>query len=199
MMWMAATTLPLACEHAYYPDFLPHGESRVLVAWLREAKLATREIRMADGTRFQQSLGVYLFADEDLLDFGSLPEAFGPRAAWPARLRPVKQAVESLTGHPFHVGRLVHYRDGSDEMAYHSDLPAYGDTTWIASLSLGAERSFSIRRKDNEREIHSLVLAEGSLFVMGEGFQELYEHAVPADSACAGDRFNLTFRRFGWE
>ena len=81
-------------------------------------------------------------------------------------------------------------------MDYHRDVSAFGDTSHIASISLGAERMFSLRELETG-EVCDVHLAHGSLIYMGPGCQERYEHAVPADPGCGEARVNLTFRLFG--
>ena len=57
-------------------------------------------------------------------------------------------------------------------MGFHRDLPAYGDTSAIASLSLGAEREFIFRKTTNPDERFAIPLISGSLLFMGKGCQE---------------------------
>jgi len=93
----------------------------------------------------------------------------------------------------------VYYKDGSEGVSFHCDLPAYGTTSQIASLSLGAERDFDIRGVSGDSDPLTINLASGSLFFMGGGFQDLYEHALPLDEGCSQPRVSLTFRRYGWD
>ncbi|MCH2490888.1 MAG: alpha-ketoglutarate-dependent dioxygenase AlkB [Flavobacteriales bacterium] len=67
----------------------------------------------------------------------------------------------------------------------------------IASVSLGQERLFNLREKATQKE-HELLLHQGSLLNMGEGCQELYEHALPLNPEYKQPQINLTFRKFGF-
>jgi len=98
----------------------------------------------------------------------------------------------------FQVARCAYYANGSEGMDFHSDQPAYGDTSAIASLSLGVEREF-VFRDIRSGELYCLRLQPGSLLFMGQGCQEKYEHALAKDETCATPRLNLTFRKFGWD
>jgi alkylated DNA repair dioxygenase AlkB len=66
-----------------------------------------------------------------------------------------------------------------------------GDT--IASLSLGATRTFRIRHIQT-RETRSFALADGTLLIMGGSMQRFWKHAVPKTTRPVGERVNLTFR-----
>jgi len=84
------------------------------------------------------------------------------------------------------------YRDGNDSVGLHADAePEMGPV--IASVSLGAERLFRLKRKDG-----SVALAErlshGSLLIMAGRTQENFKHEVPKEPAIDRPRVNLTFR-----
>lgn len=78
-------------------------------------------------------------------------------------------------------------------MGWHRDNEPEMDTRLIASVSLGASRSFKIRDRQS-KESWTLDLDHGSLLVM-ENMQENYEHSLPRRKKVEGMRINLTFRR----
>jgi alkylated DNA repair dioxygenase AlkB len=85
------------------------------------------------------------------------------------------------------------YRDGNDSVGLHADAePEMGPV--IASVSLGAERLFRLKRKDG-----SVALAErlphGSLLIMAGKTQKNFKHEVPKEPGINQPRINLTFRR----
>jgi alkylated DNA repair dioxygenase AlkB/23S rRNA G2445 N2-methylase RlmL len=95
----------------------------------------------------------------------------------------------------FNVCLLNYYEDGTQRIGWHSDREEIGRTTPIASISLGATRSFLIRGKENG--VHDracLSLQNGSLVVMENVCQEKYVHSVPKESTVTEGRINLTFR-----
>jgi len=96
---------------------------------------------------------------------------------------------------------LNYYRDGDDSVAWHSDdEPELGENPVIASLSLGAVRTFRLRHK-RRRDLPTidLELQPGSLLLTRGGTQHCWEHCVPkrALSKVPGGRINLTFRWVG--
>jgi alkylated DNA repair dioxygenase AlkB len=93
------------------------------------------------------------------------------------------------------------YRDGRDSMGWHSDdEPELGDQPLIASLSLGAERRFRLRRRLPRTarllpaDTVSLLLPAGSVLRMAGATQRLYRHDLPKTRVAVGPRINLTFR-----
>jgi alkylated DNA repair dioxygenase AlkB len=85
------------------------------------------------------------------------------------------------------------YRDGRDSMSFHSDNEAQlGPEPVIASLSLGATRTFQMRKRSPRQRLAGR-LGHGSLLVMYGSSQAEWEHAIPKEP-CSGPRINLTFR-----
>jgi alkylated DNA repair dioxygenase AlkB len=85
------------------------------------------------------------------------------------------------------------YRDGNDSVGLHADAePEMGPV--IASVSLGAERLFRLKRHDG-----SVAFAErlphGSLLIMAGKTQLNFKHEVPKELGITQPRINLTFRR----
>lgn len=88
---------------------------------------------------------------------------------------------------------LVLYRDGKDSVGFHSDDELrYLEKTIIAGLVLGASRpvAFKCRR---DREVHSVDLGSGDLYVMGGRAQADWLHAVPKVED-AGPRIGAIWR-----
>jgi|SRR5438552_1983683 len=85
------------------------------------------------------------------------------------------------------------YRDGNDSVGLHADAePEMGPV--IASVSLGAERLFRLKRK-NGSVAFSKRLPHGSLLIMAGRVQKHFEHEVPKEPGVTQPRINLTFRR----
>lgn len=110
----------------------------------------------------------------------------------------LRRKIESLTGRIFGACVCIYYRDGTKGVDFHRDLPAFGDTSVIPSVSLGAERTFVLRNVSDHSDRFVLKPAHGSLIVMGEGCQQRYEHAVLHDETVTRARINLTFRMLGY-
>ncbi len=98
-------------------------------------------------------------------------------------------------GEPFTTVGLCCYRDGSDSVAWHGDTIGRSSSadTMVAILSLGATRTFALRRRGGGPSLR-LPLAHGDLLVMGGSCQRTWEHAVPKTSAPAGPRVSIQFR-----
>jgi alkylated DNA repair dioxygenase AlkB len=98
-------------------------------------------------------------------------------------------------GEPFTTVGLCCYRDGSDSVAWHGDT--IGRSSWqdtmVAIVSLGATRTFALRRRGGGPSLR-LPMAHGDLLVMGGSCQRTWEHAVPKTSAPAGPRVSMQFR-----
>lgn len=115
---------------------------------------------------------------------------------WPPALAAINERLAAELGVNLNSCLANLYRDGSDSMGYHSDdEPELGERPTIASVSLGARRTFTLRhRLTHER--WSWSLGEGDLLVMRDESQRDYAHAVPKATRPVGPRLNLTFRVF---
>ena len=114
---------------------------------------------------------------------------------WTPLLIEIKQLVSSYTGSNYNACLLNLYHDGEEGMGWHSDdekeiIP----NSSIASLSLGAERKFSIKHKAT-KETHSILLENGSLLEMLGSFQKHWLHSMPKSKKIIVPRINLTFRQ----
>lgn len=116
-------------------------------------------------------------------------------AGWPECLREIRVGVERYIGSSFNSVLCNLYRDGADGMGWHADdEPELGVAPTIASLSLGKERRFVLRRKDDHARKVELWLPPGSLLVMEGDVQRYWQHALPKTRRAVGPRINLTFR-----
>ncbi|MCU1453053.1 MAG: 2OG-Fe(II) oxygenase [Acidimicrobiales bacterium] len=116
--------------------------------------------------------------------------------AWTAALCEVKAAVEAETGLGFNGALLNLYRSGRDSVAWHSDDEReLGTAPIIASVSLGATRTFQLRHRSVRELRHQLDLPSGSLLVMRGPTQRHWRHQVPKTARPVGPRVNLTFRQ----
>lgn len=106
----------------------------------------------------------------------------------------LKELVEKESAETYNSCLLNLYHSGDEGMAYHSDgekmLKKNGA---IASLSLGAERKFSFKHKENKQRV-DIILENGSLLVMKEGTQTNWLHRLPPTKKVNSPRINLTFR-----
>lgn len=145
----------------------------------RNQKLARETVVLA--TRDLASLPAYWGDGVHVCPFGPQAEAL--------RLRLRRDCQMD-----FDVCLLNRYRNGKQTIAWHADKEEQGITRCIASISLGAERTFEFLAHDSG-ERTSLQLCAGSLLTMVDPCQETHLHRVPAHT-CADVRINLTFRLF---
>jgi alkylated DNA repair dioxygenase AlkB len=107
----------------------------------------------------------------------------------------LKQIVEQKTGETYNACLLNLYQNGSEGMGWHSDdEKELEPMASIASLSLGAERKFSLKHKQNKQTV-SVILENGSLLEMKNETQLFWKHALPKTTKVLGPRINLTFRK----
>jgi alkylated DNA repair dioxygenase AlkB len=113
---------------------------------------------------------------------------------WTKELLEIKELAEKLTGVIYNSCLINLYHSGEEGVAWHSDdEKALGKTTTIASISFGAERTFSFKHKQT-KETRSIVLTAGSLLVMKEDTQLNWLHCIPKTKKITKPRINLTFR-----
>ncbi|PFH60725.1 hypothetical protein XA68_10481 [Ophiocordyceps unilateralis] len=124
----------------------------------------------------------------------------------------IKDQVERHVGHPVNHALIQLYRDGSDHISEHSDKTLdIVSGSYIANLSLGAQRTMVLRTKrvaGDSRRVQRAVLPHNSLCRMGLSTNMKWLHAIrqdrradrdkaSAELAFGGARISLTFRSIG--
>ena len=113
---------------------------------------------------------------------------------WTEELLALKGIVERISNENYNSCLLNLYHDGNEGMGWHSDdekdLKKDGA---IASLSLGADRKFGFKHKQDKQSLY-LTLEHGSLLLMKEQVQSHWLHSLPKTSKVLKPRINLTFR-----
>jgi len=110
--------------------------------------------------------------------------------SWTPTLVKLNAEVEAALRTRFNSVLLNLYESGSDSVGWHSDdeLEMSQDQP-IASLSLGAIRSFQVRK--DHGLVQTIELGHGSLLLMKAGMQKEWK---PKTMKPCGTRINLTFR-----
>lgn len=139
---------------------------------------------------------------------GSAVMIYSGRRFYPQPWHPVltclRHRLRELLGRDFNSVLVNLYRDGNDSVGWHSDdEPELGPEPCIASISLGATRRFSFKKrasrsaggatKIRQKNI-GLELHNGDLLVMAGLTQKNWHHSLPKTKKCVGERVNLTFR-----
>ena len=98
----------------------------------------------------------------------------------------------NLQKHGYNAALCNLYRNGNDSVGLHADAePEMGPV--IASVSLGAERLFRLKKRDGS-VVFSERLPHGSLLIMAGHTQKNLKHEVPKEPGVPQPRINLTFR-----
>ncbi|KAI1389285.1 uncharacterized protein F4822DRAFT_195672 [Hypoxylon trugodes] len=137
----------------------------------------------------------------------------------------IKQETEKHLGHPLNHVLIQFYRDGNDYISEHSDKTLdIAKNSFIANVSLGAERTMTLRTKRQpknttpgvpgsssegpKRVVERARLSHNSLFQMGLKTNMKWLHGIRQDKrmdrekseeelAYDGGRISLTFRQIG--
>ncbi|MBL7699366.1 MAG: alpha-ketoglutarate-dependent dioxygenase AlkB [Chitinophagaceae bacterium] len=114
---------------------------------------------------------------------------------WIHPLLEIKHLAEKYSGAAATSALMNLYRDGNDGLGWHRDNEkSLGPQPTIASVSLGAPRTFQLRNYKEKKPVISLELQPGSLVVMKGESQIVWEHRIPKSPKFHGARINITFR-----
>ncbi|MCA1711750.1 MAG: alpha-ketoglutarate-dependent dioxygenase AlkB [Actinobacteria bacterium] len=87
------------------------------------------------------------------------------------------------------------YRDGNDAVAWHADtVRKKMRDPLVATVSLGARRSFLVRPVAGGAVVRRYKPGEGDLIVMGGSMQHDWHHTVPREKTASGARMSVTLR-----
>jgi alkylated DNA repair dioxygenase AlkB len=163
-------------------ELMPFTQGRVRMGLERRLTCFYGELTNADGTPRE-----YYYAGKM-----NTPLQFSDE------LRTLKETIETSTGYHFNSCLVNLYQHGKHVIGWHSDSEySLVPESAIASVSLGAERWFDIRAKDNapdpDRE-ESVRVKHGSMIIMAGLMQNYYRHAIRQEARVKEPRINLTFR-----
>ena len=86
-------------------------------------------------------------------------------------------------------------RDGDDAVAWHADtVRKVMRDPLVATVSLGARRSFLVRPAAGGAVVRRYAPGEGDLIVMGGAMQHDWHHTVPREKSASGARMSITLR-----
>ncbi len=116
-------------------------------------------------------------------------------SGWDPALLAIRERVNEVATAAFNSVLVNYYRDEKDSVGWHSDdEPSLGRDPLIASVSLGATRSFRLEHKRIRGLRASIDLIHGSLLLMRGETQHHWRHGLPRSRLPCGPRINLTFR-----
>ena len=195
---MESVVIPGA-EIYYEKNFLPPEEATILFnslfakcAWERR-KTSFKTAVPRDEAYYGDPGTNYTYSRREYKPLPWIPELLALKAR-------VEQATPGAAYENLHLPKLGYnaalcnlYRNGNDSVGLHTDAePEMGPV--IASVSLGTERLFRLKRK-NGPVAFTEKLAHGSLLIMAGTTQDNLQHELPKDPHITQPRINLTFRR----
>lgn len=180
----------------YEPSFLSPIEANQWYEFLRENVLWEQKQYSWSGKKvFQPRLTAWYADDENMkYSYSGITQKVQP---WMPELLELKQKIEAVSGAEYNSVLLNYYRDGNDSVAFHADdEKELGDNPNIASLSLGATRTFTLLKNGAPDVYKDYDLTNGSLLIMGGTTQRHWKHSIPKQPEITEGRINLTFRKF---
>lgn len=113
---------------------------------------------------------------------------------FPEWLDKLRESIQQRTEFPFNRALANYYRDGNDSVDWHADDEVeLGPDPVIASLSLGAQRTFQLRHNVSKEKV-AINLPHGSLLLMGPKIQSFWQHRIAKVRDLQQPRVNFTFR-----
>jgi alkylated DNA repair dioxygenase AlkB len=104
----------------------------------------------------------------------------------------LRDQIAQKTGFCANASILNFYTHGTEHINWHADDEKFLEEKTVASISLSAERVFSMRNDDYRFDI---TLRDGCLLMM----YDATEHCLEAQKTCTRGRFNITFRKLNSE
>lgn len=191
--WLSQSTTRLNLPDAdvyYTPNFVeqPDALMRILLDSLHWKQ---RPVRVFNQTHRTPRMAAWCADDGGQYQYSGSGD---PNQPWTPELWVLKQQLEQHCQQPFNGALLNHYRNGHDHMGWHSDDEnSLGEQPVIASVSLGAIRTFQFKHKCSKQRV-DIALENGSLLVMQGDTQTHWQHALPKRLRENEARLNVTFR-----
>ena len=180
-------------DYHYIPQFLTHTEAEQLYNQLLVSIDWRQDQISVYGKQYPIPRLQAFIADEGITYTYSGLTLYG--SGFPDYIETLKNRISSITNTKFNALLANLYRHGKDHMGWHSDDEReLGAAPVIASLSLGAERTFQLRHRRSPKQRIDIELASGSLLIMGPELQHQWQHALPKRLRVSQPRINLTFR-----
>jgi len=132
--------------------------------------------------------------DKDVLE-PRLVAAWGGGEQLPPEVLELTGPLSERYGVTFDSCLINLYRDGSDAVAWHADtVRKVLRSPVVATVSLGARRSFLLRPAGGGPVARRYAPGEGDLIVMGGACQHDWHHTVPRERSASGARMSITLR-----
>ena len=186
----------------YEPSFLSKDEADTLFTFLKTNVSWEQKFykNFRTGQLVPQPRLTAWYADDQNMEY-SYSGVTQKVLPWIPELLSIKEKIEQQFNTKYNSVLLNYYRSGSDSVGLHADdEKELGKNANIASVSLGAERTFNlVQVKTSDGSLPqgrvSYNLENGSLLVMAGTTQHFWKHEIPKEFG-AESRINLTFRWF---
>jgi len=177
----------------YYPNFYSQDEASTLFKTLKTNTSWQQDDITVYGKSYPQPRLTAFYSIENMVysysDISMNTMPFTPT------LLQIKNKIEEEINEKFNAVLLNLYRDGKDSVGWHSDdEKELGKNPIIASLTLGEERMFHLKHKNNKLLKSKFLLEHGSLLLMKGSTQHFWQHQIPKTKKVNKPRINLTFR-----
>jgi alkylated DNA repair dioxygenase AlkB len=178
----------------YYPTFISSENATKLISTLRRTIAWQQDNITVFGKTYPQPRLTALYGN-NMQPYSYSNITMHPQP-FTKELKKVKTNIESLISPTVFTSCLLNlYRDGKDSNGWHADDEAsLGKNPVIASVSLGQERFFHFKHKNDKTLKHKMLLKHGSLLIMKGSTQHNWFHQIPKTSRMIEERINLTFR-----
>jgi alkylated DNA repair dioxygenase AlkB len=178
----------------YIPDIVDDNTSH---QWYTElANLSTwyRPTLTVYGKSVLQSRQIAAYADDSELIVKYSGAFVQLHTDYPRVLSSIQKLVEQKLGVEFNHVMLNKYDDGDVYIGLHADNL---ENRVIATVSLGAERTFIMRHRTvkDVSGVRRWKLGNGSMFVMQGDTQRFWKHEIPKEPKIKEGRISLTFRQ----
>ena len=88
-----------------------------------------------------------------------------------------------------------HYPDGHAGIPLHSDAQQGVTNSLIWAISVGAERTLQLIKKDGESTEHNIKIPHGSVYSMSTDSQSIWKHGIRSEPSVSEQRISFTFRK----
>ena len=185
------------CKVIYIKHFLSAEEETTLMEEMKNTEFEKEIIRMY-GKEMVAPRETFSYGDDGMsyTYAGKTEKSIG----WSSAMHKLKDKVHHKSQEygdvhkSFNFALINKYRDGNDYIGLHSDsekdiIPR----STIASLSLGASRTFCFVENETKQKV-SILLESGSLLLMTGETQSRYKHQLLKSKLETRGRYNFTFR-----
>ena len=183
----------LDADIQYYPDFLTSNQADFYMSALQDETPWQQDDITVFGKTYQQPRLTALYG------LNKKPYSYSNITMQPLlftdNLLEIKSKVEKVTKTTFTSCLLNLYRNGKDSNGWHADNESeLGKNPIIASLSLGEERWFHLKHREQKELKTKILLEHGSILLMKGSTQHCWLHQIPKTKKQINARVNLTFR-----